>query len=78
MFFNRIPREMVTHRKQQKHKNAEKERIEKTLEKTEEAIIKWTIQRNRQHRAHKTKKDKTKTQHNMCLDTTIGNQVQTT
>ena len=27
---------------------------------------KWTIQRNWQHRVHKTKKDKTKTQHNIC------------
>jgi len=27
---------------------------------------KWTIQRNLQHRMHKTKKNKTKTQHNMC------------
>ena len=27
---------------------------------------KWTIQRNWQHRVHKTKKNKTKTQHNMC------------
>ena len=27
---------------------------------------KWTIQRNWQHRAHKTKKNKTKPQHNMC------------
>ena len=27
---------------------------------------KWTIQRNRQHRGHKTKKQLTKTQHNMC------------
>ena len=25
-----------------------------------------TIQRNWQHRVHKTKKNKTKTQHNMC------------
>jgi len=30
------------------------------------AIKKWTIQRNWQHRAQKTKKNKTKTQHNMC------------
>jgi len=27
---------------------------------------KWTIQRNRQHKVHETKKNKTKTQHNMC------------
>jgi len=27
---------------------------------------KLTIQRNWQHRAHKTKKNKTKTQHNIC------------
>ena len=27
---------------------------------------KWTIQRNWQHRVHKTKKNKTKTQHTMC------------
>ena len=27
---------------------------------------KWTIQRNWQHWAHKTKKNKTKTQHKMC------------
>jgi len=27
---------------------------------------KWTIQRNWQHRIHKTSKSKTKTQHNMC------------
>jgi len=26
----------------------------------------WTIQRNWQHRVVKTKKNKTKTQHNMC------------
>ena len=37
---------------------------------------KWTIQRNWQHRAHKMKKNKTKTRHNMCwtlLYTTITN-----
>jgi len=37
---------------------------------------KWTIQRNWQHRAHKMKKNKTKTQRNMCwtlLYTTITN-----
>jgi len=27
---------------------------------------KWTIQRNWQYRSHKTKTNKTKTQHNMC------------
>ena len=27
---------------------------------------KWTIQRKRQNRAHKTKTNKTKLQHNMC------------
>jgi hypothetical protein len=27
---------------------------------------KWTIQRNWQHMVHKTKKNKAKTQHNMC------------
>ena len=27
---------------------------------------KWTIQRNWQHSVHKTKINKTKTQHNMC------------
>ena len=27
---------------------------------------KWTIQRNWQHRVHKTKRNKTKTQHNRC------------
>jgi len=27
---------------------------------------KWTMQRNWQHRIHKTKKNKTKRQHNMC------------
>ena len=26
----------------------------------------WTIQKNWQHRTHKTKKNKAKTQHNMC------------
>jgi len=26
----------------------------------------WTIQRNWQHRVHKTNKSKAKTQHNMC------------
>jgi len=31
-----------------------------------EVQSKWTIQRNWQHRVHKTKKNKTKTQHNMC------------
>jgi hypothetical protein len=29
---------------------------------------KWTIQRNWQHRVHKTKKNKTKTQHTMCYE----------
>jgi hypothetical protein len=28
--------------------------------------LKWTIQRNWQHKVHKTKKNKAKTQHNMC------------
>jgi len=32
---------------------------------------KWTIRRNWQHRIDKTKKNKTKTQHNMYLKTTI-------
>ena len=30
---------------------------------------KWTFQRNWQHKIHKTKKNKTKTQHNIVLDT---------
>jgi hypothetical protein len=29
---------------------------------------KWRIQRNWQHRVHKAKKNKTKTQHNMAID----------
>jgi len=37
-----------------------------TLENTEGAINKRTIQRNWQHRVHNTTKNKTKTQHNMC------------
>jgi len=36
------------------------------LENTEGAIKNKTIQRNWQHMVHKTKKNKTKTQHNMC------------
>ena len=35
------------------------------LENTEGTIQKWTLQRNWQHRSHKTKKNKTKTQDNM-------------
>jgi len=35
-------------------------------ENTEGVIKKWTVQRNWQHRVHKTKKDKAKTEHNMC------------
>ena len=38
---------------------------------------KWTIQRNWQHKVHKTKKNKTKTQHNI-LDTTMYKQAQIT
>jgi hypothetical protein len=38
------------------------------LENTES---KMTIQRNWQHGVSKTKTNKTKTQHNMCFDTTI-------
>ena len=37
-----------------------------TVENTDGAIKKWTVQRNWQHRVHKTKKNKTKAQHNMC------------
>jgi hypothetical protein len=33
---------------------------------TEGAIQKWTIQRYWQNKVHKTKKNKTKTLHNMC------------
>ena len=33
---------------------------------------KWTIQRNWQHRIHKTKKNKTKTQHNICWTPLYG------
>ena len=36
------------------------------LKNTEGAIKKRTIQRNWQNRVHKTKKNKTKTQHKMC------------
>jgi len=35
------------------------------LENTEGATGKWTIQRNWQHRVHKTKTNKAKTQHNI-------------
>jgi len=35
---------------------------------------KWTIQRTWQHRVHKTKTNKTKTQHNNVLDNTIHKQ----
>jgi len=34
---------------------------------------KWTIQINWQHKKHKTKKSKTKTQHNMCWTTLYAN-----
>jgi len=34
---------------------------------------KWTIQRNWQHRVHKRKKNKTKTQHTMCLTPLYAN-----
>ena len=37
----------------------------KTLENTEVAIKKLTVQRKWQHRIYKTKKDKTKTQRNI-------------
>ena len=37
---------------------------------------KWTIQRNWEHRVHKTEKNKTKTQY--VLDTTIRKQIQIT
>ena len=33
---------------------------------------KWTIPRLWQHRAHKTNKNKTQTQHNMCLTPLYG------
>ena len=39
--------------------------IAKTLEKYRGDDQKWTLQRNWQHRTHKTKKNKTKTQHNI-------------
>jgi len=39
---------------------------------------KRTIQRNLQHRVHKMKKNKTKTQHNMILDTIMVKQIQIT
>ena len=35
----------------------------------------WTIQRNWQHRVHKTKKNKAKTQHNICWTPLITNNV---
>jgi len=34
---------------------------------------KWTIQRNWKHGVHKTKKNKTKTQHNMCCTPLYAN-----
>jgi hypothetical protein len=34
---------------------------------------KWTIQKNWQHRVYKTKKNKAKTQHNMCLTPLYAN-----
>jgi len=37
-----------------------------TLENTEGANQQWTFQRNWQHWVHKTKTNKTKTQHNIC------------
>ena len=37
----------------------------KLLDNTEGGGQKWTVQRNWQHRVHKTKKNKTQTQHNM-------------
>jgi hypothetical protein len=40
--------------------------VKETLENSEGAIKTWTIQRNWQHRVYKTKKNKTKTQYNMC------------
>jgi hypothetical protein len=40
---------------------------------------KWTIQRNWQHRVHKTKKNKANIQHNQyVVDTTMCKQTQTT
>ena len=41
--------------------------IAKTLANTEGTIKKWTLQRNWQHRSHKTKKNKTKVQQNMYV-----------
>jgi hypothetical protein len=38
----------------------------------------WTIRRNWQHRVHKTKKNKTKTQHNMCWTPLYVNNVNKT
>jgi len=35
---------------------------------------KWTVQRNRQHRVHKTKTNKTKTKSQYVLDTTTRKQ----
>ncbi len=34
---------------------------------------KWTIQRNWQHEVHKTKKNKTKAHHNICLTPLYAN-----
>jgi len=44
---------------------------------TEETTKKWTIQRNWQHRVHKTKTNKTKTKQ-YVLDTIIRKQTQMT
>ena len=45
-------------------KNAPIENINKCM-RIPKGNQKWTIQRNWQHRVHKTKKNKTKMQHNM-------------
>jgi len=43
----------------------DKATLERNVREYRRGDQKWTIKRNWQHRVHKTKKNKTKTQHNM-------------